>query len=127
MIKGRRLQHIGVACTDVEAAVKWYQEELGFQVTGCFAAKHNCYFIQGGGAVYELYQVDGMDPALVGKVDHIAYDSYDVEADYDFCRKAGYSFTTDGIEELPQFFSHGYRYFKIRSATGEEVEFGQVL
>lgn len=26
MIKGRKLDHIGVACTDVEKNVKWYQE-----------------------------------------------------------------------------------------------------
>ncbi|MGI6668996.1 MAG: VOC family protein [Acetivibrionales bacterium] len=81
MIKKRKMQHIGIACTDVEKAAKWYQEHLGFEVVGCFpVVKHNCYFLKNGTAVYELYQVDDMDPAVQGKVDHIAYESNDIEA-----------------------------------------------
>ena len=128
MIKGKKFQHIGLAYTDVEAAAKWYQEHLGFVVTGCFPGpKHNCYFMENGGAVYEIYQQDDLAPAVQGKIDHIAFDSDDIEADYRFCVEAGYEFTTNGIEDLPQFFDNGYRYFKIKSATGEEIEFGQIL
>ena len=36
MIKGRALDHIGLACTDVEAAKNWYVETLGFRVIGAF-------------------------------------------------------------------------------------------
>ncbi len=128
MIKNRKFQHIGLACTDVEAAVKWYQDHLGFKVTHCFpAGKHNAYFLEGNGIVYEIYQVDGMPEAVQGKVDHVAFDSDDVEADYKYCMEKGYEFTTNGIEELPQFFAKGFRYFKIKSVTGEEIEFGQIL
>lgn len=127
MIQNRKFQHVGIACTDVEAAAKWYQDNLGFRVTGCFPAKHNCYFLEGNGVVYELYQQDDMPAAVQGKVDHIAFCSDDIESDYRYCQEAGYQFTTDGIEELPQFFDRGFRYFKIKSATGEEIEFGQIL
>ena len=36
MIKGRPMDHIGVAVTDVEATAKWYQDVLGFEVFGKF-------------------------------------------------------------------------------------------
>ena len=128
MIRGRKFQHIGLACADVVAAVKWYQDHLGFAVIGCFPeTKHNCYFMKSGGAVYEIYQQDDLAPEIKGKIDHIAFDCDDIEADYCFCVQAGYEFTTNGIENLPHFFDNGYRYFKIKSATGEEIEFGQIL
>lgn len=128
MIKGRKLQHIGIACTDVEVAAVWYQEHLGFEVSGCFpGSPYNCYFLKNGDTVYEIYQDDNLDPAVQGKIDHVSFESNDVEADYEFCVKNGYEFATDGIEELPQFFDNGFRYFKIKSPTGEQIEFGQII
>lgn len=128
MIKGRKFQHIGVATTDVEKDVKWYVEHLGFEITHHFQSPaYNCYFIKNGEAVYELFEVRDLDPKVQGKVDHIAFYTDDVDADYAFCVKQGYEFTTNGIEELPKFFDNGFRYFKIKSPTGEEIEFGQIL
>ncbi len=128
MIKGRPLQHIGVACADVEANAKWYQEVLGFECQARFFNNgHNVYFLKNGPAVYELYQEDGLDAAVQGKVDHIAFDSYDIEADYAFCLAQGYKIATNGIEELPNFWEKGFRYFKIVSPCGEQIEFGQIL
>lgn len=128
MIKGRKMAHIGLACADVEANAKWYQEVLGFTVLGRFlGAAHPVYFLKNGETVYELYQVDGMDEAVRGKIDHVAYVSSEIEADYRFCVEAGYEFSTDGIETWPQFFENGCRDFKIKSPCGEEIEFSQVL
>ena len=128
MIKGRKLQHIGLACKDVEANAKWYQEVLGYEVIGCFGGgAHNVYFLKSGETVYEMYQVDSLPEAVQGKVDHIAFDSYDIEADYKFCVEQGYQICTNGIEEIPRFWDNGFRYFKILSPCGEQIEFSQNL
>ena len=128
MIKGRKLQHIGLACSDVETNAKWYQDVLGFEVLACFPGpKHKCYFLKNGDTVYEMYQNDALDPMVQGKIDHIAFESNDIEADYKFCVEAGYEICTNGIEEIPRFWDNGFRYFKIVSPTGEQIEFGQIL
>lgn len=128
-IKGRDLDHIGLAVCDVEAAKDWYTATLGFTVIGTFdcGIGHNVYFIKNGSTVYELYQDDSLSPEARGKIDHIAYVSYDIEADYSFALEAGYTVTTNGIESIPSFWANGCRYFKIRSATGEEIEFSAKL
>ena len=46
---------------------------------------------------------------------------------YDFCVKAGYTITTQGIEQLETVWENGVRYFKIAGPSGEEVEFCQIL
>lgn len=125
MIKESSLDHIGLACTDVEAAAAWYQQVLGFKVIGKFG-KRPVYFLEKNGTVYEIFQQE-LPEALQGKIDHISFGSDDIEADYDYCVKQGYSFATNGIQSIPHFWEHGIRYFKILSPTGEQVEFCQKL
>ena len=129
MIKGRALDHIGLANSDVEAAKDFYCTVLGFRVIGTFdcGIGHPVYFVQNGGTVYEMYQDDALPADARGKIDHISYVSADIEADYAFCKSAGYTVTTNGIEALPTFWAHGCRYFKIASPTGEQIEFSQIL
>ena len=127
MIKGRKLDHIGLAVNDVEASCAWYRDILGFEVIGDFVTGGTqAYFLKSGDTVYEMYQED-LPLALQGKIDHIAYVSQDIEADYAFCKEQGYTITTDGVEGIPEFWANGCRYFKIASPTGEQVEFCQVL
>ena len=129
MIKGRALDHIGLACSEVEAAKEFYGSVLGFRVIGTFdcGIGHPVYFMQNGGVTYEMYQNDDIPTDARGKIDHIAYVSRDIEADYAFCRAAGYTVTTNGIEAIPTFWANGCRYFKIASPTGEQIEFSQIL
>lgn len=128
MIKGRALDHIGLAVKDVEASKDWYVTVLGFRVIGTFdcGIGHPVYFIQNGTTTYEMYQDDALLPECQGKIDHIAYVSRDIEADYEYCVKAGYKILTKGIEAIPSFWSAGCRYFKIVSPTGEQIEFNCV-
>ncbi len=128
MIKGRALDHIGLAVCDVEAAKDFYCQILGFRVIGTFDCGngHPVYFVQNGTTTYELYQEDHLPADAKGKIDHIAYVSVDIEADYRFCVEKGYKITTNGIEELPTFWKAGSRYFKIESPTGEQIEFNCV-
>ena len=120
MIKGRKLDHIGLACTDPEADAAWYQDILGFTEIGKFMHKGRyVHFIQNGTTVYEIYH----EAEAAGKIDHMAYVSEDIDSDYAFCVEQGYKITTEGIEQIDAFWEHGIRYFKIESPCGEQVEF----
>ena len=128
MIKDKKLDHIGLAVPDVEKNAKWYQDILGFTIKGKFESSlhgHHVYFLQSGDTVYEMFQSDNMNPAVVGKIDHIAYHSDDIEADYQYCVDQGYKITTNGVECCPTFWEHGCKYFKIESPCGEQIEFCQ--
>ena len=128
MIQNRKLDHIGLAVDNVVAAKDWYVTVLGGTVIGTFTCEGDpnpVFFVKVGETVYEMYQ-EAIPEGARGKIDHIAYVSEDIEADFRFCTEAGYTITTDGIEELPTFWAHGCRYFKILSPTGEQVEFSQI-
>lgn len=124
MLKGRSLDHIGIASVDVEADVQYYIDVLGFRVIGHFGT---CYFIQNGGTIYEIFSRKEQPEAAIGKIDHIAYTSRDIEADYAYVVKQGYEITTNGIEAIDRFWENGIRYFKIRTPGGEQIEFNQIL
>ncbi len=129
MIKNRKMDHIGLATNDVEADAKWYMDILGFRILGKFNNQGDTvYFLNNGDVTYEMYSANPPLPeALSGKIDHISFVSYDIEADYKYCREHGYKITTDGIEQIDAFWEKGIKYFKIASPTGEELEFCQKL
>ena len=60
-------------------------------------------------------------------MDHIAFVSNDIEADYAYCVQQGYQICTNGIEDIPGRWENGCRYFKILSPCGEQIEFSQNL
>lgn len=124
MLKGRSMDHIGIASVDVEADVRYYVDVLGFRVIGHFGT---CYFIQNGGTIYEIFSRKEQPDAAVGKIDHIAYTSRDIERDYAYALARGYEITTNGIESIDHFWAHGIRYFKLRTPGGQEIEFNQIL
>lgn len=127
MIKGRKLDHIGLAVTNLEASKNWYCEVLGFEVIGYFhSGDIPVYFLKNGDTVYEIFELD-IPEEVQGKINHISFVSEDIEADYDYCVKQGYTICTDGIEEIPTYWEKGSRYFKLLSPTGEQVEFCHIL
>ena len=128
MIKDRKLAHIGLAVTDIDAAVQWYTQVLGVQVIGDFHALNGMpvRFLKNGDLVYEILQPPA-GPAAPGKIDHIALQSSDIEADFAYCVAQGYTFQTQGIQESPTFWEKGARFFKLLTPTGEAVEFTQIL
>lgn len=130
MIKGRPLDHIGLATNDIKATTDWYVKVLGFEQFGDFVAPDGtpCKFIRGKDAVYEIFQpVNGIDPAVEGKIDHISFKSDNIEKDYEFCMKAGLKCTTGGVQTIATFWEKGCRYFKVASPSGEEIEFCQII
>ena len=127
MIKGRKLDHIGLAVTDIEASRAWYCDVLGFAVLGHFySGTTPVYFLKNGETVYEMFEKD-LPETLQGKIDHISFVSNDIEADYAYCKEQGYAMATDGIQAIPSFWEKGCRYFKLATPTNEQVEFCQIL
>ena len=128
MIKNRKMDHIGLAVTDLNAAAKWYMDVLGFERIGAFVAPDGTpvNFLKSGDLVYEIYQPAG-GVAAPGKIDHFSFISTDIEADYAYCVQQGYTFEAEGIQSIPTFWEKGIKYFKIMSPTGEPIEFCQVL
>ena len=124
MLKGRSMDHIGIASINVEADVQYYVDVLGFRIIDHFGT---CYFIQNGGTVYEIFSRKEQPEAAIGKIDHIAYTSRDIEKDYAYAVEQGYEIATNGIESIDRFWAHGIRYFKIRTPGGQQIEFNQIL
>ena len=73
MIKNRKMDHIGLAVTDLNAAAKWYMDVLGFERIGAFVAPDGTpvNFLKSGDLVYEIYQPAG-GVAAPGKIDHFS-------------------------------------------------------
>lgn len=128
MIKNRKLGHIGLPVNDLEASIKWYQEVLGFELIGAFETPDGVQarFLKGNDVVYEIYR-PLEDVSAPGKVDHICFESKDIEADYAYCAAQGYKFEEEGIQKIDTFWNKGVRYFKIMSPCGEPIEFCQIL
>ena len=130
MFEGRKLDHIGLQSVNSEKDATWYMEKLGFTLKGKFKSSRGdfyTWFVTNGPVTYEISQKADLDPMLQGKVDHIALNSTDIEADYKACVDAGLTVSTKGIESIPSRWEHGCRYFKVVSATGESVEINQDL
>lgn len=127
MIKNRKHGHIGLGTANLEEDVKWYMDVLGFELIGDFVTETGdpIKFLKNDDIVYEMFNAG--PTTAHGKIDHYAFDSQDIEADYKYCVEQGYKITTNGIEALPTLWEKGVRYFKIASPSGEELEFCQVL
>ena len=102
MIKNRNVGHIGFGTNDIEATVNWYVNVLGFEVIGEFESPvgEPIRFLKNGDLVYEIYTPKGGEKTP-GKLDHICFESQDIEADYAYCKAQGYTFQAEGIQELP--------------------------
>ncbi len=134
MIKTNDLMHIGVYMADPVKAADWYVKNMGFKQIGDFTlgSGHRAVFVRSDatGVTYELVgQPKGSDAYngfLKGPADiaHIAYTVDDVDAAFAQAKKEGLEII-EGIVELPEFWERGYRYFMVKAATGETVEFGR--
>lgn len=128
MLKNRKMGHIGLGVNDLEATVQWYMDVLGFELIGSFVTPDGipAKFLKSGDLVYEIFQPIG-GVSAPGNIDHLCFESTDIEADYAYCVARGYSFETEGIQSIPTFWKNGIKYFKIMSPTGEPIEFCQIL
>ena len=122
----RKMDHIGLICNDLEANVKWYMEKMGFTVKGRFINNGKVFYFMenpADGLVYEMFEDQELPADIRGKIDHIAYYSDDLDADYEYCVENGYVISSNGIEEIPAFWENGCRFFTVQTPCGEKVEY----
>lgn len=130
MIKNRKVHHIGLYTRDAIATADWYIKVLGFELIGDYDAPNigKAKFVRSKDTLYKIVQWDCLDnESISSQISHIAYQSDDIERDYKYCIEQGYQIISDGIEEMPTFWDHGCRSFKIKSITGEKIEFCEVI
>jgi lactoylglutathione lyase len=136
VLKTTKLDHIGVYLDDIKSAKAWYVDHLGCKTIGEFKLPqgHEIVFVREpvSGTTYELvgqpvgsavYQVVKGGKGLI---DHVAFAVEDIEASFSQAKTEGLDII-EGIISLPELWANGYRYFMVRTSSGEKVEFGQVL
>ncbi len=116
----RPLDHINLNVPSIKEAIKFYTEVLGFEVTDRFKQGMEFVFITDGNITYELIENPGLESAVI---DHVAYTSEDLRADYEHFSKMG--LTTGEIGYIDFLFENGVSYFFIKGAANERIEICQ--
>lgn len=126
--------HLGIPAVDLEASVKWYVDNLGFEVVyeknlpeePCHAV-----FLRKGDVELEIYQNDAemieeLKTRKHGHIDHLALKVDDVYAAFEEMKKVDCVFLDQEVQTLP-FYEKGVAWFTVLGPNGEKVEFNQVL
>ncbi|MDR2478321.1 MAG: VOC family protein [Treponema sp.] len=121
------VQHIGIPTNDMKATSDFYQR-LGFKLAFETVLKEEscrvCFFKLDNLCIeaYENHQA----VMKAGAVDHIAIDTTDIEAAFEFAKKGGFKMLDTEIHSLP-FWANGVKFFKIEGPNRENIEFCQIL
>ncbi len=136
MIATAGLQHIGLFVANARRSADWYVNAMGFREIGRFATRigQDVIFVRSDalGVTYELVQQPAGSEAAAefannpGRVDHLAFLVDDIEAAFRQAKQDG-EHIIEGIVDIPEFWDNGFRYFLVRAAGGERVEFCTVL
>jgi catechol 2,3-dioxygenase-like lactoylglutathione lyase family enzyme len=121
------VQHIGIPTNDMNATADFYRR-LGFETAfETVLPDQNCRvcFFKLGTLCIEAYE-NRQAPLRSGAVDHIAIDTTDIDAAWDFARQGGFKLLDTGINSLP-FWARGVKFFKIEGPNREVIEFCQIL
>lgn len=126
------LQHFGLPVRNMDTSVAFYRG-LGFEPVALKYGLngYNVAMIKNGDCVIEVYEClaegkNHIDERKLGKWDHIALLSENIEAAFQEMVNAGFAIQTDGIESTTIWPSGG-KYFIILGPDGERIEFHQVF
>ena len=122
MLLNRKFDHINVGVPNIEEAIKYYTEVLGFKFVDKCDSSLKFAFLTDGNLTYELIEREGIE---VSTFDHIAYVSDDIEKDFAHFDALGV--TTMPISIMPKLFGNGVKFFFIKGVNGERIEFCQKI
>ena len=124
---GKKVNHIGIAVTDLDAAVKFYREELGLEAVGFETVdeqKATVAFIPCGETRFELLESTSPDGPIGkfieknggrGGIHHVAIEVDDIEAELGRLKSRGVAL----IDEKPRSGAGGAKIaFLHPKATG---------
>lgn len=118
----REIDHLNLQVPDLEAALKYYTEVMGFEIKHRFSGpKSDFVFATDGTITYEIVEKPNIE---VGVFDHIAYVSKDINADFEHFSKLGLV-TSAKIGFVDFLFDAGMYYFFIKGSAGERIEICQ--
>jgi len=123
----RKMDHVGVMVSDLDASLLFYQKVVGLELKDQFTiangARTLAFLGFNGSDETELELVYGGNPDLPaeGKVNHVAFLVDDIEEEFNRLKGLNVVFISDEIVTLP----NGYRNFFVEGPDGEKVEFFQ--
>ena len=123
----RKMDHVGVMVSDIDASLHFYQKVVGLELKDQFTiangARTLAFLGFNGSDETELELVYGGNPDLPaeGKVNHVAFLVDDIEEEFNRLKGLNVVFISDEIVTLP----NGYRNFFVEGPDGEKVEFFQ--
>ena len=135
MIQCEKLQHVGIIVSDAQASAKWYTDYAGFRKKAEFMASGSkVIFVYHDSSEMMLELIErppGSDQSIQANegeawIDHLAFAVRDVENEFEKAKNEHLEII-EGICDVPDFWDHGFRYFLLRSATGEKIEYCKVL
>ena len=118
----RKFHHINLTVPNLEEAISFYTATLGFKLVSRFKQELEFVFVSDGNMTYELMENKELKETVF---DHIAYASDDIEADFEHFKKLG--ITTTELGFVDYLFENGVRYFFIKGAGNDKIEFCQAL
>ncbi len=114
----KKIDHINMVVPNLEEALAWYTKNLGFEIKGRFAqGGFEIVYLDNGSVSYEFFENSSLKAPIV---DHIAYVSDDIEADYAFYKAQGLSVSP--INYIDFIWEQGADYFFISGVGGEKIE-----
>ena len=120
-ISGRKFHHLNLKVTNLDEAIKYYTETLGFSFLGKYEGSFLDFaFVTDGNITYELIADENLTK---GYFDHVAYTSDDINADYEYYKALG--LTTTEIGFVDYLFENGVYYFFIKGVNDERIEICQ--
>lgn len=123
----RKMDHVGVMVSDLDASLLFYQKVVGLELKDQFTiangARTLAFLGFNGSDETELELVYGgnSDLPAEGKVNHIAFLVDNIEEEFNRLKGLNVVFISDEIVTLP----NGYRNFFVQGPDGEKVEFFQ--
>ena len=113
--------HIGIRSEDVSVSRRFY-EDIGFSLAEQALQPNGrpVIFMTKSGTTLEIYEPGVYEDA--GALDHIAFNTVDIDACYEALVSSGYR----AIEGQIMYMDLGYRrlkYFTINGPYGEKIEF----
>ncbi len=126
MIANRKVDHINLVVKNIDEAVKWYHDMMGYEVIGDFMSHDGRRFMYIGNdqITYELFEDASLDKP---SIEHVAYVSDDIEADFAFFKNQGLETTPSKPGFIDFTFGKGVYYFFVKGVNGDEVEFCQII
>lgn len=119
----RPIDHINLSVPNLDDAVEFYTNTLGFKIVGEFQKGDMKFvFVSNGTITYEIMQKTEFQ---IGTLEHMAYSSTDLQKDYDYFKSVKPDILMTEINFVAELFDNGMNFFFIKSPTGERIEFCQ--